>query len=436
MIAELLNPCLGLIDRVISTNTFQFNKSEALLLDILIIAHRVPFPPNKGEKIRTFHQLTHLLDNGHTLLVCVPITEINDVNHLINLTNKYDIESSHTILKTKALRLIQGIIKNAPLSVANFYSKKLQTNIDKILTTRNIDAIICTSSSMAEYIFKSTGFNQLLKKPKLLMDFMDIDSDKWRQYAKTAKLPLRWVYLREARLLSKYEKRIQNKFDACFLISEAEVQLFTRVHNSNKNVHILGNGIDTGFFTPPATPPENKHPVFLFTGVMDYKPNIDAVIWFVDHAWQNIIDLYPDARFIIAGMNPTSKILLLANRTGVEITGFVDDILPFYHQSDFFVAPLRIARGVQNKVLQAFACGLPVISTSMGAEGIDCTDRIDIHLADSAEEFLQGIKHLINDTQYKNSIRDKAIKLVRNQYSWKGKLKKLDQQLTGNNRSD
>ena len=130
----------------------------------------------------------------------------------------------------------------------------------------------------------------------------------------------------------------------------------------------------------------------LFTGVMDYKPNIDAVVWFVDNVWQEILKEYPEARFIIAGMNPTSNVKGLEKISGIEVTGFVDDILPYYHQSDYFVAPFRLARGVQNKVLQGFACGLPVISTPMGAEGIDCTNDLDILIASTADEFLSCIK--------------------------------------------
>jgi sugar transferase (PEP-CTERM/EpsH1 system associated) len=279
---------------------------------------------------------------------------------------------------------------------------------------------------MAEYIYKSRVFNQLIKKPQLLMDFMDLDSDKWRQYAETSNWPMKWVYQREAQILSDYENKVTHDFDTSFFIADAEVELFkSRVKSSGK-VLTMGNGMDTDSFVPAASSPKNNAPVMLFTGVMDYKPNIDAVVWFVEHVWQEILQEYPEARFIIAGMNPSSNVKSLEKISGIEVTGFVDDILPYYHQSDYFVAPFRLARGVQNKVLQGFACGLPVISTPMGAEGIDCTKNIDILIASTADEFLSCIKNLDSNFEFRENIRANALTLIHEKYSWEGKLQVLD----------
>ena len=282
---------------------------------------------------------------------------------------------------------------------------------------------------MSEYVFKSDYLKSLKSTsstaPLLFMDFMDLDSDKWSQYASNAKWPMSWVYRRESRLLGQYEARVQREFDASFFISQAEVDLFRVRFVSTEKIHVLGNGIDGDYFMPPTVEPNNNAPVFIFTGVMDYKPNIDAVRWIVNNAWQQIIDLYPGARFIIAGMNPTANILALAKLPGIEVTGFVDDILPYFHQADYFLAPLRIARGVQNKVLQAFACGLPVIATNMGAEGIDYTDGAVILLANTPDEFIEKIKLLHNDAELRQKIRTNALELIRNRYSWEGQLKPL-----------
>ena len=317
------------------------------------------------------------------------------------------------------------------LSVANFYSSKLQSKFDTLLQEKDFDAVICTSSAMAEYIYKSNSFNQLIRKPRLLMDFMDLDSDKWRQYAETSNWPMKWVYQREANILADYENKITHDFDTSFFIADAEVELFKSRFKSAGKVLTLGNGMDTDSFVPAASPTNNDAPVMLFTGVMDYKPNIDAVVWFVNNVWQEILKEYPQARFIIAGMNPTSNVQGLEKISGIEVTGFVDDILPYYHQSDYFVAPFRLARGVQNKVLQGFACGLPVISTPMGAEGIDCTQNIDILIASTAGEFLACVKKLDSDTQFREEIKTNALKLIHDRYSWGGKLQVLDDVLNG-----
>jgi len=399
-------------------------------LNILFISQRVPYPPNKGEKIRTFNQIRYL-SNNHKVSICAPLEQSEDINYFQTLSTDHCESVSYHGLTNKAFRLIKGLLTGKALSVANFHSKKLQSKFDALLVEKDFDTVICTSSAMAEYIYKSRTFNQLVKKPQLLMDFMDLDSDKWRQYAETSNWPMKWVYQREAKILSDYEKKVTHDFDTSFFIADAEVELFqSRVKSSGK-VLTMGNGMDTDSFVPANYPPNNKAPVMLFTGVMDYKPNIDAVVWFVDNVWQEILKEYPEARFIIAGMNPTSNVKGLERISGIEVTGFVDDILPYYHQSDYFVAPFRLARGVQNKVLQGFACGLPVISTPMGAEGIDCTKDIDILIASTADEFLTCIKQLDSNAEFREKIKANALTLIHEKYSWEGKLQVLDDVLNG-----
>jgi sugar transferase (PEP-CTERM/EpsH1 system associated) len=399
-------------------------------LNIIFLAQRVPFPPNKGEKIRTFNQIKYLSDK-HKITICAPLEPNEDISYFQTLSKEYCENISYHGLSNKALRLIKGLLSGKALSVANFYSDKLQSKFDALLKEKCFDTIICTSSAMAEYIYKSKSLKQLIKKPQLIMDFMDLDSDKWRQYSETSSWPMKWIYQREAQILSDYEKKVTHDFDTSFFIADAEVELFKSRVNSSGKVLTMGNGMDTDSFFPAITPLNNNAPVMLFTGVMDYKPNIDAVVWFVEHVWQEILKEYPEARFIIAGMNPTSQVKGLEKISGIEVTGFVDDILPYYHQSDYFVAPFRIARGVQNKVLQGFACGLPVISTPMGAEGIDCTKDIDILIASTADEFLSCIKQLDCDAEFREMIKANALKLIHERYSWEGKLQVLDNVLNG-----
>ena len=400
-------------------------------MKIIFLAQRVPFPPNKGEKIRTFNQLKHLAEQQHKISVCAPIEQPEDVKYFQALADKYCETITNHTLTAKPVRLLKGLIKGQALSVANFYVNELQHKFDYILQQENFDVVICTSSAMAEYIYKSKSIEKLENKPLLLMDFMDLDSDKWRQYAQTSNWPMKWIYQREASILANYEQKITHDFDTSFFIADAEVDLFySRCNNAGK-VLTMGNGMDTNAFIPATISPENEAPVFLFTGVMDYKPNIDAVVWFVEEVWPSIFANYNKARFIIAGMNPSSAVNELTNITGIEVTGFVDDILPYYHQSDYFVAPFRLARGVQNKVLQAFACGLPVISTSMGAEGIDCIQDEHILIANNDVDFLRAVETLENDQVFRATIKKNALSLIHEQYSWQGKLQVLDEVLNG-----
>lgn len=394
-------------------------------LKTLYLSQRIPYPPNKGEKIRTFHQIDYLLKKGHSISLCCPYTADDELPLFEKFTQNYTVNTQNSKLSPAPLRYLLGLMSHKPLSISNFYSTELQKKIDQLISTETYNNIVCTSSSMAEYIFNSSILSSLENTPKLVMDFMDLDSDKWRQYSESSIPPMKWIYQRESKLLSRYEHKINREFDISFFISEAEVDLFCANDNCIRRPLSIGNGIESDFFKPASTPPKNMAPVFIFTGVMDYKPNIDCVLWFTQNVWQKIINKYPDARFIIAGMNPVDSILALKKTRGIEVTGFVDDILPFYHASDYFIAPLRIARGVQNKILQAFSCGLPVIASSMGAEGIEYTEGKDIMIADTPDEFFAVIEQLNEDKNLYKSLKENALALIKNHYSWDVKLAEL-----------
>jgi len=403
------------------------------ILNILFLSHRLPYPANKGEKIRTFNQIKHLVELGHSITVFSAKESQLDLPLNEQFNQIKGIDSTLFNLPFKPVRLLNGLFSGASLSEANFYSKELQVALDEKLTTGEFDAIVCSSSAMSKYLLDSKVLLKLQNKPTLLMDFMDLDSDKWLQYAGQSQWPMSWLYNRESKKVSKLEAQSQNLFDACYFIADAEVQLFKERQNGEQfsNVKVLGNGLNTSEFYPPTPAAElnNDAPIFIFTGVMDYKPNVDAVMWFVKECWAEVRAKYENAQFIIAGMNPVPEISSLADKDGIVVTGFVDDILPYYHKANFFVAPFRIARGVQNKVLQAFACKLPVITTPMGAEGIDCVDGQHLLLANTAEQFIDAIDKLNADPVLSQSVAQNGLSLIQEQFSWQGKLKPLVQDL-------
>jgi sugar transferase (PEP-CTERM/EpsH1 system associated) len=395
-------------------------------MKILIIAQRCPYPPNKGEKIRTFHQLKYFNECGHDVILASPYEDDSEHTYFNALAKKYCRNVLYAKLPAKPIRLMSGVLKNKALSISNFYSAKLQSKIDDILASQEVDVIFCSASSVSEYIFRSKVYPELKQPPKLIMDFMDVDSDKWAQYQKSHQWPLSAVYGRESRLIANVEAKIVKKFDHCLLITQAEVDLFQSIHGNVKNLSAIENGLDTNMFYPPVNSRQTLNPNFLFAGVMDYAPNIDAVIWFIDLVWPAVKKNWPSAKFCIAGMNPTEKIKKLQLKEGIEVTGFVDDIKPYFDKANIFIAPFRIARGVQNKVLQAFACGLPVIASSMGAEGIRCSVEQDILLADTPEQFINRIEQLTNNQECYSYISNNALKNITNNYSWESILQPLE----------
>jgi sugar transferase (PEP-CTERM/EpsH1 system associated) len=395
-------------------------------MKILIIAQRCPYPPNKGEKIRTYHQLKFFNECGHDVILASPYEHDSEQIHFNELKKHHCFEVLSEKLPAKPIRLVSGVLKNKALSISNFYSAKLQSKIDDVLASQKVDVIFCSASSVSEYIFHSKAYAKLTSPPALIMDFMDADSDKWAQYQKSHQWPLSEVYGRESRLIADIESKIVKKFDHCLLITQAEVDLFQSIHGNVKNLSAIENGLDTTMFYPPANTRQTTNPYFLFAGVMDYAPNIDAVMWFIDSVWPAVKKQWPNAKFCIAGMDPTDKIKKLELNEGIEVTGFVDDIKPYFDKANIFIAPFRIARGVQNKVLQAFACGLPVIASSMGAEGIRCSVEQDILLADTPEQFINRIEQLTNNQECYSYISNNALKNITNNYSWESILQPLE----------
>lgn len=397
-------------------------------MNILVLSHRIPFPANKGEKIRTFYQLEYLANKGHKLDVLAPLDSAEDHNYAAELTNLF-CNSARCFDKPALLSAAaKAVLTHQAVSVASFYSSDLQQAFDDALQTQTIDLVLCTSSSMAEYIFRSKPLAQDSKRrPLLIMDFMDLDSDKWRQYAQMKHFPVNLIYKRESLLLAEYEKKIHAHFDASLFISQNEIDLFLKTTPDLNRLHEIGNGIDTSSFSPSSSPKPEKGPIFLFTGVMDYLPNEDAVCWFVDEAWSLVKQKHPDAEFYIAGMSPSTKVQALSAQPDVHVTGFVDDITEYFDRAHIFIAPFRLARGVQNKVLQAFACGLPTITTSSGCEGIEAIDNKHVLIAEDMEQVVEAIDALIESQELRETLSRESAQLIEAQFSWGSKLAKLEQ---------
>ena len=396
---------------------------------ILFLAHRIPYPPNKGDKIRSYHLLRYLLKRGSVYLGAL-IDDPRDLKYMEEL-KKLCVDTCFAEINTRTKRITSSIfqITGRPASVNYFHERTLQKWVNVLLDSEAIDLVFCFSSTMAEYLFRSPSWGKIKEEAiPLLMDFCDVDSKKWHDYGVIKWWPLSIFFSREGKFLQLYEQRIANSFDVCFLVSSRERRLFQNMH-CNNNIALLHNGVDLDFFSDKHLPSagENTHPVLIFTGAMDYNVNIDGVLWFVSSVWQRIIEKMPETRFYIVGSNPAKEIQALDSEQGITVTGYVEDIRKYYKMATICVAPLRIARGIQNKILEAMAMTKPVVCTSNAFEGIMATPGRDLIVADEPVEFASCVFSLLEDPKKRQLIAERGRRCMEEKYSWDAQLAQLDQ---------
>jgi sugar transferase (PEP-CTERM/EpsH1 system associated) len=362
--------------------------------DLLYLMQRLPYPPNKGEKIRNWHILNYLAKWYDVHFGCL-IDDPADVQHVETVralcASLYTAPLDRRLAK---LTCASGLLTGEPLSVTYFRDRGLQRWVCDVMARVKPAMTFVNSSNMAPYILDlpSTG--------KRIVELGDVDSEKFLSYAETAGLPMRQIYRREWRLVRQLERRVAVECDHAVFVSAAEAELF-RSHVPEAAAKVIGisNGVDHRYFDPSleyAVPFDPMLPTFVFTGTMDYIPNIDAVVWFATEVLPLVRRTRPAAQFFIVGSNPAEAVRRLASLDGVTVTGRVPDVRPYVFHATAAVGPMRIARGIQNKVLEAMAMGKPVIVTSGALEGIEATPGQEVILADDAETFANAAVRLSN----------------------------------------
>lgn len=339
--------------------------------EILFLAHRVPFPPNRGDKIRAHHLLKALARIAPVHVGCLS----ESAEDRAGIAELAQIAASHCAPpRTKPLVLagLEAVASGKPVSLTAFHSRALERWVRETVTARPVGAIAVFSGQMGQYVPADY-------KGRVIIDLCDVDSAKFAQYAAGGERV--WLNSREARLLAREEERLGARADATILITEAEAALYrTRLNQPEAvNVQVIGNGIDAAFFDPAsaARHPDvaaRTGPHFTFTGQMDYRPNEQAAIWAIEALLPALRQHWAGAEVHIVGRNPTPALLAFQDRPGATIWGEVPDVRPFIAASDCVIAPLMIARGVQNKVLEAMAMARPVLLTPEAATGIAARD--------------------------------------------------------------
>ncbi|MBK1701768.1 TIGR03087 family PEP-CTERM/XrtA system glycosyltransferase [Thiococcus pfennigii] len=396
---------------------------------LLFLAHRIPYPPNKGDKIRSFHLLDYLARRHELHLACL-VDDPEDMSYLPEMAVRVCSLMVEQIRPRARKALALGaVLAGRPITVAHFHSRALQAKMDVLLDKGAVDAVICFSSPMAEYVFRSRHAKGSLASAVRLMDLIDVDSRKWEQYAANASALLAPIYRYEAHHLAAYERRIAASFDRVVVVSEQEMSLFPG-GGLAENIVAVSNGVDLEFFRPEACAVEApaRHTV-VFTGMMDYWPNVDGVTWFANAVLPTLQVAIPDVELLIVGGRPTREVQRLGERDGVKVTGFVRDVREYLARAHVCIAPLRVARGIQNKVLEAMAMGKVVVSTPEAFEGIRAVVGEEIVVADGAEPFAEHVLALLRDPTRRREIGQKARARVVADYAWEANLRIFDELL-------
>lgn len=389
---------------------------------LLFLSHRIPYPPNKGDKIRSYHLLKYLSARYEVYLA----TFVDDPDdwqyrgHVESLCAACHFSGLDARLAR--IRSLKGLLTGRALTLEYYRNESLQRWVDGVLSEGRIQRVLVFSSAMAQYVEDGS-----IENLRTVVDFVDIDSDKWAQYSTSKPWPASWLYRREARALFRYERQVAQQSDVSLFVSEAESELFkTRVPEASGRITYISNGVDTDYFSPGrdyADPYPNGEMAVVFTGAMDYWPNVNAVTWFSREVFPRVLEQRPEARFYIVGARPAPEVRELANLPHIRVTGTVEDVRPYLFHAKVAVAPLRVARGIQNKVLEAMSMAKPVVATGMALEGI--ASCAGVYQSDTAQEFSASVVELLNDNM--SAIRAGSINsdFVLKHYRWDFNLERL-----------
>ncbi len=403
-------------------------------MKLLFLAHRIPYPPNKGDKIRSFHELSAFVARGHEVHLLAFADDPGDLRYQETLA---EVCASATIIPLNRswakLRSLASLFSHAPLSLGYFGSHRMRREVKRKLTDVGFDAVFVYSSTMAQYVPREL-------ETRTVADLVDIDSEKWRDYAHRTQPPVSWLYELEAHRLRRYEHSIVSRFAYTVVTTKREAALLTDLDEFTRRarLHTITNGIDLERYRPdavfaPADVPENERrflnglstPRLVFTGAMDYYANVDGMRYFADEVFPLIRQREPRAEFFIVGSNPTAEVKRLGEREGVTVTGFVEDVRPYLASATACVMPLRIARGVQNKILEAMATGRAVIATPEVVAGLRVADGEQALIGRNARELACATLKVIEDEGLRVRLGAQARRFVEEDHAWPPLLERL-----------
>ena len=388
--------------------------------ELLYLTHRIPYPPNKGDKIRSFNILKHLAGHYRVHLGTF-IDDPDDWRHVPEL-QRYCADVCVRPLSPRGakLRSLAGLVTGEPLTLPYYRDRALARWTDRVLAG-GVRRALVFSSAMAQYLPANTGGLHTV------IDLVDVDSEKWRQYAQRHRFPMSWVYRREGERLLAFERGLATRGAGLVLVTPEEAALFKRLApEASEHVHAVENGVDAEYFSPDHvfdSPYAQREAPVVFTGAMDYWANVDAVEWFAQGILPAVQARVPEAVFVIVGARPTPAVKRLERLPGVRVTGSVHDVRPYLAHARVSVAPLRVARGIQNKVLEAMAMAVPVVATPEALDGLRWEPEAGVIAEQDAQAFAQRVAGILaDDSGLPRRLAAAARQWVCAHYDWRSQM--------------
>ena len=381
-----------------------------------MLTHRVPYPPDRGDRIRAYHLLEAMSKRFEVTLAAIadePVAAAT-MDRLESLCHRVLIAEARPIQRRTAAA--RALLTGKAITPAAMYDRALAQQLIAMHEHEPFDTVLTYCTGMVGY---AKLLLSLPKRPRHVLDLVDVDSQKWAGFADTTRGPMRLVYQAESRRLRAVEAGQVVPFDAVTVISEAEVQRYTEHVTDQFEPVVVGNGVDLKRFCPGGSVDK---PVIMFTGVMSYKPNIDAAVWFARRVMPRVLAAVPDAQFEIVGKSPTREVFVLGELPGVHVVGPVEDTADSLRFAAVAVAPMQIAPGVQNKVLEAMACGLPVLCSSAAASGIEATPGEHLVVSNSEADMAAACVRLLLNPDERRQLGSAARYRVHNHYDWPGRI--------------
>ncbi len=376
-------------------------------MKILFTANRFPYPPYRGDKLKIFH-LAKRLSVRHELHLVTFLQDKQDLQYLPEL--KRIFKEVHLIPLSKAQSYSNSLLaffRKEPFQVRYFYSRRMMQTLNRLYAEHHYDVVHVQHLRMAQYWAAQEEVPRILDLP-------DAYSLYWQRRVAAKRGPLKWLAAMEQKRVLRYEQ-ILNAYTLS-LVCSGEDQQYLQQTCGIHNVQLLPNGVDLDTFSNEGHD-YRLNKVLLFTGNMDYAPNVDAVVYFSQEVLPLIQQKIPDVRFIIAGQRPVKKVRELAGGS-IEVTGFVRHLSEMYQQAAVVVAPLRFGAGTQNKVLEAMAMGVPVVSRNIGFNGLNIRSGEGVFLATETETFARHCVALLESEEARRVTGEKGKEVIRSQFDW------------------